>query len=272
MQWGVDRKIKSPVNDHRATRCVERTIGSLKNSILTFSQEKHPEPLEKMIEWAVGALRFSKNATLKSSPFEAHHGQKANTVLRNLTKKTLSAKSGLVSSTKKIACSDEADPTVGDMPHPTQTNWVKVWFGIQEKAPEPCASLNGWAGRKPGWWSIHHLSCGTIKEAGPFKTLHQQTGIRNLKRYRKIYSKINSQSAHTLTLNNGVVLRKLSVAIEKKPKTSVSYQAPPTPKEVKERTKGKTNAGKQQQWRQIRQQFEYSESESGKATTYQSYQ
>ena len=32
--------IKSPVNDHRATGCVERTIGSLKNSILTFVQAK----------------------------------------------------------------------------------------------------------------------------------------------------------------------------------------------------------------------------------------
>ena len=39
--------IESPVNDHRATGCVERTIGSLKNSILTFVQEKKPEPLEK---------------------------------------------------------------------------------------------------------------------------------------------------------------------------------------------------------------------------------
>ena len=80
--------IKSPVNDHRATGCVERTIGSLRSSILTFAQEKHPEPLEKMVERALGALRFSKNATLKISPFEAHHGREANTVLRNLTKKT----------------------------------------------------------------------------------------------------------------------------------------------------------------------------------------
>ena len=78
--------IKSPVNEHRATGCVERTIGSLKNSILTFVQEKSPEPLEKMVERALGALRFSKNATLKISPFEAHHGREANTVLRNLTK------------------------------------------------------------------------------------------------------------------------------------------------------------------------------------------
>ena len=74
--------IKSPVNDHRATGCVERTIGSLKNSILTFAQEKNPEPLEKMVELALGALRFSKNLTLKISPFEAHHGREANTLLR----------------------------------------------------------------------------------------------------------------------------------------------------------------------------------------------
>ena len=81
--------IKSPANDLRATGCVERTIGAhhLKNSILTFVQEKHPEPLEKMFERALVALRFSKNATLKVSPFEAHHGREANTILRNLTKK-----------------------------------------------------------------------------------------------------------------------------------------------------------------------------------------
>ena len=39
--------IKSPVNDHRATGCIERTIDSFKNSILTFEQERHPKPLEK---------------------------------------------------------------------------------------------------------------------------------------------------------------------------------------------------------------------------------
>ena len=115
--------IKSPVNDHRATRCVERTIGSLKNSILTFFQEKHPKPLEKMIERAHGALRFSKNATLKIAPFEAHHGRETNTVLRNLTKKPSlqNLDWSRVIKTKK-ACLDYADPKVRDMPHPAETN------------------------------------------------------------------------------------------------------------------------------------------------------
>ena len=78
----------SPVNDHRGTGSVERTIGSLKNFVLTYATEKEHKSLESMVDKALGALRFSKNATTKLTPFEAHHGREANTVLRNLTKKT----------------------------------------------------------------------------------------------------------------------------------------------------------------------------------------
>ena len=79
--------IYSPVNDHRGTGCVERTIGIMKNFVLTYAKEKDSGNLESMIERALSALRFAPNATLKLSPFEAHHGREANTVLRNLTKK-----------------------------------------------------------------------------------------------------------------------------------------------------------------------------------------
>ena len=117
--------IKSPVIDHWATGCVMRTIGSLKNSILTFVHEKHPEALEKMIERALGALRFSKNATLKISPFEAHRGREANTVLRNLTKKpSLQNRDWSRVIKTKNACLDDADPNANDMPHPADTNWA----------------------------------------------------------------------------------------------------------------------------------------------------
>ena len=70
-----NENVRSPVNDHRVTGCVERTIGSVKKSILLYAREKNPEPLEKMVERALGALRFSPNATLKITPFEAHHGR-----------------------------------------------------------------------------------------------------------------------------------------------------------------------------------------------------
>ena len=79
--------VYSPVNDHRATGCVERTIGSLKNFVLTSVKEKDHGNLETMVERALSALRFALNATLKITPFEAHHGREANFVLRNLTKK-----------------------------------------------------------------------------------------------------------------------------------------------------------------------------------------
>ena len=36
---GIELK-KSPVKDHRATGMVERTIGSIKNYVLTYLQEK----------------------------------------------------------------------------------------------------------------------------------------------------------------------------------------------------------------------------------------
>ena len=79
--------LTSPLNDHRATGCVERTIGSITNSVLTYAREEKPEPLDRMVERALGALRFTKNATLNITPFGEHHGREAKTVLRNLTKK-----------------------------------------------------------------------------------------------------------------------------------------------------------------------------------------
>ena len=109
----------TPVNDHRATGCVKRTIGSIKSSILTYAREDEPEPLDRMVERALGALRFAKNATLSITQFEAHHGREANTVLRNLTKKpslwNLKWENVIRS---KSACLDERDPNAQAMPEP----------------------------------------------------------------------------------------------------------------------------------------------------------
>ena len=114
----------SPVNDHRATRCVERTIGSIKNSVLTYAREDKPEPLDRMVERTLGALRFVKNATLNITPFEAHHGREANTVLRNLTKKTTLRNLNWENVIRsKSACLDERDPNAQAMPEPLDTNW-----------------------------------------------------------------------------------------------------------------------------------------------------
>ena len=249
--------IKSPVNDHRATGCVERTIGSLKNSILTFAHEKIPEPLEKMVERALGALRFSKNSTLKISPFEAHHGREANTVLRNLTRKP-SLQNLDWSRVKKTknACLDATDPNVQDMPQPADTNWSvrsDLAYDIKNRTHARRLTVDQSANQDDEPSILR--SANPNGQLGPSGLLFQRTGNKNLKRYRQIHSKIKSESTHTLTLENGVVLRKSGVATKPIPKKSkiaaksvlpvpsseMKQRAiqtalpPPTPREVKER-------------------------------------
>ena len=79
--------IKSPVRDQRATGMVERTIGSIKNYVLTYLQENKKYKFGAMISRALSALRFVPHSKTKLTPFEAYHGREANTALRNLTKK-----------------------------------------------------------------------------------------------------------------------------------------------------------------------------------------
>ena len=195
--------IKSTVNDHRATGCVERTIGSLKNFILTFVQEKHPEPLEKIIERALGALRFSKNATLKISPLEAHHGQEANTVLRNVTKKPSLQNLDWSRVIKtKNACLDDADPNANDMPHPADTNWaVRLDLAYDINHMSHARRLTHKKSANQDNEPSILKSAGPSGQPGPSGLIFQRTGNRKLKRYRQLHSKVKAESAHTLTLN-----------------------------------------------------------------------
>ena len=108
-------------------------------------------------------------------------------------------------------------------------------------------------------------SAGTSGQPGPFGLLFQQTGNRNLKRYEQLRSKVEAEKAHTLTLNNRVVLRKLGVAMKPKSKNSKAalLQAvlpPPTPRKVKERATKKAATEKQR--KQTGRRFENSGSES----------
>ena len=228
----------SPVNDHRATGCVERTIGSIKNSVLTYAREDKPEPLDGMVERALGALRFAKNATLNITPFEAHHGREANTVLRNLTKKpslwNLNWKNVIRS---KSACLDEQDPNAQAMPEPMDTNWgVRCDTEYDRKNrrhPMKLAEVQAdnqddepgivWAPNEPA-------------EVPPVVVM-QKTGERNMNRYKPLKSSIVNQSDHTIKLSNGAVLRKSGVALKKanipKKRAPGQIAAPPTPWDLK---------------------------------------
>ena len=101
-----------------------------------MQKKKKRGNLETMVERALRALRSAPNATfpfhLLRSPlqftleFEAHQGREANTVLKNLTKKTsLQNLNWEKVSRQKSACIDNEDPRNPCMPQPTQTNWIE---------------------------------------------------------------------------------------------------------------------------------------------------
>ena len=167
-----------------------------------------------MIERALGALRFLKNATLKISTFEAHHGREANTVLRNLTKKPSLQNLDWSQVIKtKNACLDVADPTARDMPHPADTNWgVRLDLANDINHRSHARRLTNEQPANENDEPSILKSAGTSGQPGPSELLFQQTENRNLKRYKQLHSKVKAERAHTLTLNNGVVLRKSGVA------------------------------------------------------------
>ena len=176
--------------------------------------------------------------------------REATMVLRNLTKK-LSFQNlnwSRVIKTKN-ACLDEADPNVRGMPHPTETNWgVRSDLGYDLKHRSHSRKLiDEQAGNQDDEPSIMK-SAGQSGQQGPSGSLYQRTGNRNLKRYKLIHSK-KTESADTLSQNNGVVLRKSGVATKPKAKKVRDMFAPPTPQELKERTMKKANAEKQQRKR-----------------------
>ena len=218
----------SPVNDHRGTGSVERTIGSLKNFVLTYATEKGHKSLESMVDKALGALRFSKNATTKLTPFEAHHGREANTVLRNLTKKpslkNLNWKNVLK---QKCLCLDETDPEMSKVAFPQHSNWEErsdlTYAPTLRRAPITLDSDQQMdacprEGSEVGPQIQGSGDTGpNIQGSGGGRTLYQRTTSKTLNRYKLLKSNVISESEHTLKLKNGSVLRKSAVASKPKP-------------------------------------------------------
>ena len=224
----------SPVNDHRATRCVERTIDSIKNSVLTYVREDKPEPLDRMVERALGALRFVKNATLNITPFEAHHGREANTVLRKLTKKpTLRNLNWENVIRSKSACLDERDPIAQAIPEPMDTNWgirSDTEYDLKNRR-KPLKLADDQATNQDDEPGIVRAPSDPVEI--PPAVVMQRTGERNLNRYGPLNSDIVNQSKHTIEMSNGAVLRKSGVALKKakvpKKRAPGQIAAPPTP-------------------------------------------
>ena len=210
--------IYSTVNDHRATGCVERTIGSLKNFVLTYAKKKDSGNLESMVERALSALRFALNATLKISPFEAHHGREANTVLRNRTRKpNLQNLNWDRVLKQKSAYLDSTDPRANKFPQPMATDWEErsdIEYDVEHMnhprrlAQEQLVSVADGTSMV----GVKQAVGGKSKQPSKRMELLFQRLKDNNKRFRPVNQKVVSKSKHTLTIANDSVLRKSGVA------------------------------------------------------------
>ena len=168
------------------------------------------------------------------------------------------------------------------MPHPADTNWgvrSDLDYDIKNRTHARRLTVDQ-AGNQDDEPSIRKSS-NPAGQPGPSGSLFQRTGNKNLKRYRPVHSKIRSESAHTLTLDNGVVLRKSGVAtkpiskkksrtaaksvlpvpvIEANKRATQTTLPPPTPRDVKERWTKRT-AEKNRKRTGRRFEENYSESE-----------
>ena len=203
-------------------------------SVLTYAREDKPEPRDRMVERALGALRFAKNATLNITPFEAHHGREANTVLRNLTKKpSLWNLNWENVKRSKSACLDERDSNAQAMPEPMDTNWGarSDTEYDQKNRRHPLKLAEDQAANQDDEPGIVRAPNDPVEI--PPAVVMQKTGDRNVNRYRPLKSNIVDQTEHTIKMSNGAVLRKSGVALRKaklpKKRAPGQITAPPTP-------------------------------------------
>ena len=78
--------IDAPVGDHRAIGLAERMLQTIKRRLSCMKAEnKDTFSTSKAIKQIVSALRLTRQKTTKITPFEAHFGRPANTLLRNIS-------------------------------------------------------------------------------------------------------------------------------------------------------------------------------------------
>ena len=186
---------------------VERTIGSIKNYVLTYLQENKNYKFGEMISRALSSLHFVPHSKTKLTPFEAYRGREANTALRNLTKKpSLKNLNWNNVVNQKLSCLDKA----GNLPEVELTlDWEKrsnLVFAPQNrkapiildddvvtdpKAPEVVDPKELGVPKTPTWLKRHKTSS---------TTMYQRTGKTDPKdprRYKRLPFKIDKMTKHT---------------------------------------------------------------------------
>ena len=112
-----------PVNDHRATGCIERTIGSLKSFVLYYATGKDHGKLETMVERELSALTIAPKTTPKKLANRGPSWSRDQCGPEEPYKKTITTKPKFKEVLrKKPSCSDNEDSRANRMLYPTQIN------------------------------------------------------------------------------------------------------------------------------------------------------
>ena len=211
--------IKSPVKDHRATGMVERTIGSIKNYVLTYLQEKKNYKFWLMISRALSALRFVPHSKTKLTPFEAYQGREAKIALRNLTKKpslkNLTWKNVI---NQKFQCLDKASglPEVElNLDWEKRSNLVYARENrktlrvsdenelIETDVDPKTKEVNP---KAPEWLKRHRTSTTMVYQRSG------KTDPKYLRSFKRLPLKIEKLTKHTVQMKKGSLLRRSGVS------------------------------------------------------------
>ena len=217
--------IYSTVGDHRSNGLVERLVYTIKSKPLAMSFELPKPLLNESIEKIIWNLRISKQSAIGCTPFEKHFNRVANTRWKNLMSDI-----GHLDKGKAIMSKDRA------------TNW-KLHDGAEDGyLDEEKDSTSDSEDNLPLSRTVTlNTTPDDINQTS--KPLAKRKSVMGGNLYRKVSNKKNREpyfnlvkkdiidsSEHTITLDNGHVLRKSDLAIKGKilpgPKKIIVNQKP----------------------------------------------
>ena len=199
------------VGDHRSNGLVERLVYTIKSKLLTMSFELPKPSLIESIEKIIWNLRISKQSAIGCTPFEKHFDRVANTRWKNL-----------------MSDIDHLDKGKDTMSKERATNWelhdgAEDGYLDEEKDstsdPEDNLPLS----------RTFTLNTNPDNNKQASEPLAKRKAVMGGNLYRKVPNRKNrdpyfilvkkdiiDSSEHTITLDNGQVLRKSDLAIKGK--------------------------------------------------------
>ena len=199
------------VGDHRSNGLVERLVHTIKTKLLAMSFEIPKPSLSDSIEKIIWNLRISKQTAIGCTPFEKHFNRVANTRWKNLMSNIEHLDKGKAILSKERATNwelhdgaedgylDEERDSTSD---PEENLPLARTFSLRTTPEDTTRTLDPLGKRKAVTGGNLYRKVSNRKNGDPYFNL--------------VKKDIIDSSEHTITLDNGHVLRKSDLAIKGK--------------------------------------------------------